>query len=215
MRTVFLRFLGSTKHLAFNLAQRVGTYQLGVGDIITLPAYKNAKAQVMKITSDEYNYIDITDQYLSYDNPCRSKNFVIIKSVEYFPSRPAFVQKPAITIQEARKLYIQGGEFRDIALRFYKEKELTAMLSPITPQQAERLQAMESLQVLANYYNDGWEKKQGVNGYFCNYNSENDKWEVLCHCKVTYPGIIYFKEKQDAQNALRSIARSELDALVP
>lgn len=214
MRTVFLRFLGSTKHLAFNLAQRVGTYQLGVGDIIILPAYKNAKAQVMKITSDEYNYIDITNQYLSYNNPCEFKN-VAIKSVEYFPSRPASVKKPAITIQEARKLYIQGGEFRDIALRFYKEKELTAVSAPLTPWQKRNREVLEKLQSIANYYNDDWEKKQGVNGYFCNYNSECNKWEVLCHCKVTYPGIIYFKEKQDAQNALRSIARSELDALVP
>lgn len=99
-------------------------------------------------------------------------------------------------------------------MRFYSQKQLTAISSPLTPWQKRNREIMEKLQGIANYYNNGWKREQGSNGYFCNYNSEYNKWEVLCHCKVTYPGIIYFKTKEDAWNALRSLTCSERDALI-
>lgn len=214
MKTVTLRFLKDTKHYAFNLAQRVGNYQLKVGDIITLPAYGNAQAVVIQIASDAFFYVGIKDGRLYYNNSYGSKDRIVIKSTEYFPEKLIPAEKCPITLQEARKLYEQGGKFRAIALRFYSQKELTAISSPLTPWQKRNREVLEKLQGIANYYNNGWKREQGSNGYFCNYNSEYNKWEVLCHCKVTYPGIIYFKTKEDAWNALRSLTCSERDALI-
>lgn len=214
MRTVILRFLGKTKNYVFNLAEWAGGYQLKVGDVITLPAYGNAKADVIKIAVDEFSYVNIRTGSLYYTHICESKDCIKIKSTEYYPEKPISTKKCLITLQEAKKLYEQGGEFRDIALRFYSQKQLTAISSPLTPWQKRNREVMEKLQGIANYYNNGWKREQGSNGYFCNYNSEYNKWEVLCHCKVTYPGIIYFKTKEDAWNALRSLTCSERDALI-
>lgn len=213
MRTVILRFLGNTKHHVFNLVQRVGNHQLKVGDTITLPGYITP-AEVVQIAPDEFYYVDIRDMRLYYENACKSEDRIAIRSTEYSLVKPISAEKCPVTLQEARKLYEQGGEFRDIALRFYSQKELTAISSPLTPWQKRNREVLEKLQSIANYYNNGWEKKQGSNGYFCNYNSECNKWEVLCHCRVTYPGIIYFKTREDAWNALRSLTCSERDALI-
>ena len=213
MRTVILRFLGNTKHYVFNLAQRVGNHQLKVGDTITLPGYITP-AEVVHIVPDEFYYVDIRNMRLYYENACKSEDRIAIRSTEYSLVKPISAEKCPVTLQEARKLYEQGGEFRAIALRFYSQKELTAISSPLTPWQKRNREVLEKLQGIANYYNNGWEKKQGFDGCFCNYNSECNKWEVLCHCRVTYPGIIYFKTREDAWNALRSLTRSERDALI-
>lgn len=213
MRTVILRFLGNTKHHAFNLVQRIGNYPLKVGDIITLPGYITP-AEIVQIAPGEFYYVDTRDMHLYYENACESKDRIAIRSTEYSLTKSIPVEECPITLQEAKKLYEQGEEFRDIALRFYSQKQLTAISSPLTPWQKRNREVMEKLQGIANYYNNGWKREQGSNGYFCNYNSEYNKWEVRCHCKVTYPGIIYFKTKEDAWNALRSLTCSERDALI-
>lgn len=159
MRTVILRFLGNIKLHASNLVQRVGNHQLKVGDTIILPGYITP-AEVVQIAPDEFYYVDIRDMHLYYENACKSKDRIAIRSTEYSLVKPISAEKCPVTLQEAKKLYEQGGEFRDIALRFYSQKELITGCAPLTPWQKRNQKVLEKLQGIANYYNNGWEKSK-------------------------------------------------------
>ena len=80
------------------------------------------------------------------------------------------------------------------------------------PSRDERaVKALNKLRSIAAFFNEGWEKYTESSGYFVTPNTviENNVvtkrygWLVLQHVKVKYPGIIYFKNSEDAIKALK------------
>ena len=88
-----------------------------------------------------------------------------------------------------------------------------------------KVSAPKLLRILAIYFNVGWKKKEGEEGYFF-YKKEGgftntyspkvmDKyWCISSHTSVSYPTLVYFKREKDckeAYNIMKSLGK--LDAL--
>ena len=81
------------------------------------------------------------------------------------------------------------------------------------PSKDERaVKALNKLRSIVAFFNEEWEKYTGGSGYFVTpketafeYNVVGQKygWFILQHTKVRYPGIIYFKNSEDAVKALK------------
>lgn len=83
------------------------------------------------------------------------------------------------------------------------------------------------LRIIAQYYNNGWRKKEYDTGYFfykrenySYYNSHSDKyldnngWTMMKHDSVVYPTIVYFKNEEDCREAFRILKEAnKLDNL--
>jgi len=88
-----------------------------------------------------------------------------------------------------------------------------------------KVSAPKLLRILAVYFNVGWKKKEGEEGFFF-YKKEDgfmntynpkvmDKyWCISSHTSVCYPTLVYFKREKDckeAYNIMKSLGK--LDAL--
>ena len=84
-----------------------------------------------------------------------------------------------------------------------------------------KVSAPKLLRILAIYFNTGWKKKEGEEGYFF-YKKENgfmnicsphvvDKyWCISSHTSVCYPTLVYFKREKDckeAYNIMKSLGK--------
>lgn len=81
--------------------------------------------------------------------------------------------------------------------------------------------ALSKLFTIANYYNNGWKKIESNTGYFIGKSaigvkavetSYNDIY-IFKHDTVKYPGIVYFKNKEDAIKALHILNKEDLNNL--
>ena len=134
----------------------------------------------------------------------------------------------SITLKQAQEWYKGGNEvLKKLALSAYSEEELQppsyesimkeisdkTVCSCLTyPSRDTRaVKALNKLRNLAAFFNEGWEKYTESDGYFVTKNSAFEYnvvtkkygWAVLQHSRVKYPGIIYFKNKEDAVKALK------------
>lgn len=81
--------------------------------------------------------------------------------------------------------------------------------------------ALSKLFTIANYYNNGWKKIESNTGYFISKSAIGIKAietsykdiYILKHDNVKYPGIAYFKNKEDAIKALHILNKEDLNNL--
>lgn len=81
--------------------------------------------------------------------------------------------------------------------------------------------ALSKLFTIANYYNNGWKKIESNTGYFISKSAIGIKAietsykdiYILKHDNVKYPGIVYFKNKEDAIKALHILNKEDLNNL--
>ena len=73
------------------------------------------------------------------------------------------------------------------------------------------ISAIKQLRILALYYNKGWTKDFIGLGYFIS--KDNCGWKIIKHDTVNYPGIPYFKKKEDARKALEILSDDVLERL--
>lgn len=75
-----------------------------------------------------------------------------------------------------------------------------------------RLEAYNKLSNIALYFNKKWKKQAGEKAYFIARNDSGllnclspaiDGYNVLYHIAVAYPCVVYFKNKEDAIEAIR------------
>lgn len=131
----------------------------------------------------------------------------------------------SITIEQAREWYFGNNlTLKVLALNAYSESELVltyntianhiqktpiVFVSPIDSVNKIRVQC--KLETIAKYFNDNWKKTTNNKGYFIGKNkSENGGFlmsdgsyvKILEHNTVAYAGIIYFKNRLDAEKAI-------------
>lgn len=81
--------------------------------------------------------------------------------------------------------------------------------------------ALSKLFTIANYYNNGWNKTEYNTGYFLgksniNVNATSTSRKniyIFRHDNVKYPGIVYFKNKEDVTKALHMLNDEDLNNL--
>ena len=146
-----------------------------------------------------------------------------------------------VSLDKAREWYkSDNSTLRLLALQAFSKEELevlsfeyiasklftTNYLENLTSIQKEQLHSIyrrkdyskisapKMLRIIAQYFNNGWKKKEYETGYFfykkdCAYNSHSDKfldkdgWTMMEHSSVVYPTIVYFKNKKDCIEAFR------------
>ena len=147
-----------------------------------------------------------------------------------------------VTLDKAREWYTSDNSvLKALALQAFNKEELKAVsfeyicsalftskyLDNLNDVQKEQLRSIyrrkdyfkisapKMLRIIAQYFNNGWKKKDYDTGYFFykrdtySYNSHSDKyldkdgWIIMKHDSVVYPTIVYFKHEKDCKEAFR------------
>lgn len=133
----------------------------------------------------------------------------------------------SVTLEQAQEWYKSGNEtLKNLALTAYTKEELQpssyeAIMQELYDKTAcacftyhlkdrKAVEAIIKLRNIAAFFNGEWKKEPNVNGYFISpkhlpssYIAElKYGWAVLSHTTVSYPGIVYFRNKEDAVKAL-------------
>ena len=127
-----------------------------------------------------------------------------------------------VTLEQAIEWYNSGNEtLRTLALTVFTEeeltlnrdyifskiKDLTATLIPSVDD--KKFLALADLAVIAKYFNGSWKKTPSNIGYFlAQFNTESPDdiikgVKIAASGAVMYPGIVYFKEKEDLVKAVK------------
>lgn len=135
-----------------------------------------------------------------------------------------------VTLEQAIEWYNSGSEvLKKLALTVFTEEELTLNMNYIRNAVSAdcvcinvpigigtKARAFADLLVIAKYFNKGWKKTPSNTGYFLGRSSlgfsNNPKAitinglnhiGIVEHNTVMYPGIVYFKEKEDLIKAVK------------
>ena len=110
----------------------------------------------------------------------------------------------------ARRWYESDDEqLKLLALSVYTKEELeeltiediVANVEETNPEIYNKISSMNMIHIVAKYFNGDWKKRDDIMGYFYAYNTHTKVWELRYHNSVTYPGIIYYKDKATADKA--------------
>lgn len=188
-----------------------------IGDLITDKKYSN-KLQV----------INVYDTDKPIQNGCYLKT-VHIDKIEHKP------RAITIDLEKARNWYFSdNATLKALALSVYNESELCNSYDYISKQVDTNFMtlrvpfknnlffmALSKLSTIANYYNNGWKKIEFNTGYFIGKSAIGVKAAktsykdiyIFKHDNVKYPGIVYFKNKEDVIKALHMLNKEDLDNL--
>ena len=140
-----------------------------------------------------------------------------------------------IDLEKARNWYFgDNATLKALALSVYNESELCNSYEYISKQVDVNFItlrvpfennmffiALSKLSTIANYYNNGWKKIEFNTGYFIGKSAIGIKAAktsykdiyIFKHDNVKYPGIVYFKNKEDAIKALHILNKEDLNNL--
>lgn len=140
-----------------------------------------------------------------------------------------------ISIEKAREWYFGDNEtLKTLALSAYNESELcnsydyicqhinTSFSILLVPfQDKNTFTSLAKLSSIAAYYNGAWLKTECNTGYFLgksniNVNATSTSRKniyIFRHDNVKYPGIVYFKNKEDVTKALHMLNDEDLNNL--
>ena len=140
-----------------------------------------------------------------------------------------------IDLEKARNWYFSDNEtLKTLALSAYNESELCNSYDYISKQVDANFitlrvpfknnmffMALSKLSTIAIYYNNGWKKTEYNTGYFLgksniNVNATSTSHKniyIFKHDNVKYPGIVYFKNKEDVTKALHMLNDEDLNNL--
>lgn len=78
---------------------------------------------------------------------------------------------------------------------------------PLTAKEVTKQQTLAHLKFIAEYFNKTWEKTTENIGYFIGKLYKDGKIEVFRHDETKHAGIIYFKNPEDAEEAIRILGK--------
>lgn len=141
----------------------------------------------------------------------------------------------SITLEQAREWYFgDNATLKILALKAYDEMELCTSydyiikhidadsISLLVPSEDRIFYVtLSELSTIANYYNNGWKKTEYNTGYFIGKSAIGIKAVetsykdiyIFKHDNVKYPGIVYFKNKEDVIKALHILNKEDLNNL--
>lgn len=126
----------------------------------------------------------------------------------------------SISLDEAKKWYKSGNNIlKELALKAYSEEELnpinfsqiwveTCTESPdvysVPIEERNKYTQLHKLSIIAKYFNKDWKKTASNTGYFI-AGFDGKEIKINIHDSVVYPGLIYFKNKEDIAKAIKMI----------
>lgn len=141
----------------------------------------------------------------------------------------------SITLEQAREWYFGDNKtLKTLALSAYNESEIcnsydyicqhinTSFNTLLVPfQDKNTFTSLAKLSAIAAYYNGSWIKTECNTGYFLGKSNINvnatstfrKNIYIFRHDNVKYPGIVYFKNKEDVIEALHMLNKEDLDNL--
>lgn len=169
-----------------------------------------------------------------YDRDDAIQNGHILKTVhtDIIEHQPRNI---SITLEQAREWYFGDNEtLKTLALSVYNESELynsydyicqhinTIFSTLLVPLRNKHIfTALAKLSTIAAYYNGAWIKTECNTGYFIGKSAIGVKAVetsykdiyIFKHDNVKYPGIVYFKNKEDVIKALHILNKEDLNNL--
>lgn len=119
--------------------------------------------------------------------------------------------KILLSLEKAKRWYNSNdNEFKVLALSVYTKEELEKItlndiiykMDPIEYNMIiAKTNAYTNISIIAEHFNNNWQKIDSVIGYFYSYNYITKEWLLREHNSVTYTGIIYYKNKKVAAEA--------------
>lgn len=112
----------------------------------------------------------------------------------------------------ARRWYESTDEqLKVLALSVYTKEELEELtiddimtnVQETYPELWDKMSSMNYITIIAKYFNGNWEKKDNEIGYFYTFDKDKDVFILREHNTVTYPGIVYYKNKVIAKQAFK------------
>lgn len=131
----------------------------------------------------------------------RNIKVTLEQATEWYNSDNKILRTLALTVFTEEELTLN----RDYI--FSKVKGLTATLIPSVDD--KKFLALADLTVIAKYFNGSWKKTPSNTGYFlAQSNTESpdgiiEGIKIVSSSTVKYPGIVYFKEKEDLIKAVK------------
>ncbi len=169
-----------------------------------------------------------------YDKDAAIQNGHILKIVhtDMIERQPRNI---SITLEQAKEWYFGDNEtLKTLALSAYNESELynsydyicqhinTSFSTLLVPLRNKHIfTALAKLSTIAAYYNGAWIKTEYNTGYFIGKSAIGVKAVetsykdiyIFKHDNVKYPGIVYFKNKEDVIKALHILNKEDLNNL--
>ena len=118
--------------------------------------------------------------------------------------------KLTLSLETAKRYWKSGNkDLMEIATILYSKQELEKLtiediVDNVHNNYPELYDVMEStnyIYIVAEYFNKGWHKKDNEIGYFYTFDVSKGMFVLREHNTVTYPGIVYYKDKVTAIQA--------------
>lgn len=190
-------------------------YALEIGDIIQDPRYKNPMlvvglADKSSISDDLLKTIIIT-KINKKENIMEKRNLQISleQAREWYTSDNDVLKTLALSVFSEEELILN----RDYIFN-KMQKELS--IFTIATVCEDKLIVLTELSIIAKYFNGDWKKTSSNTGYFLGQVSQGFAYSatllkdstlknvgILKHDTVMYPGIIYFKNIEDLNKAVK------------
>lgn len=112
----------------------------------------------------------------------------------------------------AREWYKSNNEqLKTFALSVYTKEELEELtiedivnnVQETYPELWDKMASINYIHIVAKYFNGNWKKKDNDIGYFYIYDYSNKEYVLKHHITITYPGIVYYKDKTTADKAFK------------
>lgn len=226
VRTIYVVFVKNKVFSTSHLKQYMflcSNDNVKVGDIIKDPRYVSFM-QIVKITPCNAR---VQEGFTLKDIQIETLNARYVQGSDFDIDKQRNI---SITLEQAIEWYNSGNEtLRTLALTVFTEGELTlnihyiynkvireSICINIPSMEASKNIALAELSILAKYFNKDWKKTPSNTGYFLGQSnlgfSNNPRANVIKglgnigiveHNTVMYPGIVYFREKEDLIKAVK------------
>ena len=118
--------------------------------------------------------------------------------------------KLTLSLKAAKRYYKSGNtDLIDIATMLFSKQELEELtIEEIVdnvhnnyPELFNVMGSMNYIYIVAEHFNKGWHKKDNEIGYFYTFDESKSMFVLREHNTVTYPGIVYYKDRVTANQA--------------
>lgn len=122
--------------------------------------------------------------------------------------------KITLSLETAKRYWKSGNnDLMEIATILYSKQELEKLaIEEIVdnvhnnyPELYDVMRAMNYIYIVAEHFNKGWHKKDNEKGYFYVFDKSINTFVLREHNTVTYPGIVYYKDKVTANQAFECL----------
>ena len=241
MRGLMVKFQGGDKEYLFLDPQGLGN-NLRIGDTIEDSRY-TTPMKVTMIVYDITNVGAIERNGKYYTHSCielkpinitkapshrfvnTAKNAVPLSQArEWYKNGDSTLKKMALCVYTEDELEDIPSSFEEICERLNIVAISHSLSMPFMNAEkfGPKLSSQLKLMIVARYFNKCWKMRKGVHGYFIgmcsNINTPvfalGNSFGIFEHSTVVYPGVVYFKDLEDAKRAYKILGTTEFLSLV-